>query len=174
MINSNAYSSFVQQINAEGSERTKGYNPFLFEEIYEYEREDVEELIWDTFTNKNDCELAIFMPQLKKYDGLTALKKKMSFFPFESYANLCILIALYKATYEKEYFDLLQKIYAVAGKERLACIDELSYIAKQKQVYEFLMQVYLNDSDETVRSTAMHGILWADGRLDELDDMIAV
>lgn len=33
------------------------------------------------------------------------------------------------------------------------------------------MQVYLDDSDQIARSDAIEGILWADERIDDLDDM---
>lgn len=35
------------------------------EEIYDWERDEVEDIIWDAFINKKEVDLAQFMPKLK-------------------------------------------------------------------------------------------------------------
>ena len=75
MQNSKAYGGLIKQLNASGSEKMDGYYPEVMEEIYDWEREEVEDIIWKAFFNKNEIELAQFFPKLKKYDGIKALKE---------------------------------------------------------------------------------------------------
>ena len=58
MQNSKAYDCLIKQLNANGSEKMDGYYPKVMEEIYDWEREEVEDIIWDAFFNKNEIELA--------------------------------------------------------------------------------------------------------------------
>lgn len=52
MQNSKAYDYLIKQLNANGSEKADGYYPRVMEEIYDWEREEVENIIWDAFGNK--------------------------------------------------------------------------------------------------------------------------
>ena len=51
MQNSNAYSYLIKQLNASGSEKKDGYYSHIMEEIYEWERDEVEDIIWSAFVN---------------------------------------------------------------------------------------------------------------------------
>ena len=63
MQNSKAYNCFMEQLNATGAKKKDGYYPKLMEEIYDWEREEVEDIIWDAFLNKKEIELAQFLPK---------------------------------------------------------------------------------------------------------------
>lgn len=63
MKNSKAYEGLIKQLNANGSEKMDGYYPEVMEEIYDWEREEVEDIIWNAFFNKNEIELAQFFPE---------------------------------------------------------------------------------------------------------------
>lgn len=52
MQNSKAYDCLIKQLNANGSEKMDGYYPKVMEEIYDWEREEVEDIIWDAFLIK--------------------------------------------------------------------------------------------------------------------------
>ena len=80
MQNSRAYIDFMKQTKAVGREKMEGYNPSTLEKIYDWEREETEDTIWNYFVNKNDSGLAIFMPKLKKYNGMEALEDKLNIF----------------------------------------------------------------------------------------------
>ena len=54
MENSIAYKKLVKQINAVGREKLDGYYPNILEEVYDWEREDAEVLIWNTFHEKKE------------------------------------------------------------------------------------------------------------------------
>lgn len=57
MQNSSAYDCLIKQLNANGSEKKDGYYPQIMEEIYDWERDEVEDIIGDSFINKNEVEL---------------------------------------------------------------------------------------------------------------------
>ena len=50
MDNSIAYKQLLKQINAVGSEKLNGYYPNTLEEIYDWERNKVEDIIWSAFS----------------------------------------------------------------------------------------------------------------------------
>lgn len=52
MQNSKAYNYLIEQLNATGAEKTSGYYSRIMEEIYDWEREEVEDIIWDAFLIK--------------------------------------------------------------------------------------------------------------------------
>ena len=52
MQNSKAYDYLIKQLNANGSEKMDGYYSGVMEEIYDWEREEVEDIIWDAFLIK--------------------------------------------------------------------------------------------------------------------------
>lgn len=60
MENSRAYKFLIEQINATGSKKSDAYYPKILEEIYDWERDEVEDFIYNTFVNNNDTDLAIF------------------------------------------------------------------------------------------------------------------
>ena len=98
MQNSRAYADFIKQMNATGREKMDGYDSQTLEHIYDWEREEVEGIICNAFTNKNDVELAPFLPKLKKYDGIKALNKSLYLFQIPSYASVIIGQTLYEVT----------------------------------------------------------------------------
>ena len=98
MENSIAYKQLLKQINAVGSEKLNGYYPNTLEEIYDWEREEVEDIIWDAFFNKKEIELAQFFPKIKKYDGIKALKESPYLLQIPSEASVEIGKILYEVT----------------------------------------------------------------------------
>ena len=110
MKNSKAYDCLIKQLNASGSEKMDGYYPKVMEEIYDWEREEVEDIIWDAFFNKNEIELAQFFPELKKYDGIKALKESPYLLQIPSEASVEISKILYEATGDEGYLDIIKKI----------------------------------------------------------------
>lgn len=79
------------------------------EEIYDWERDEVENIIWDAFINKNEVELAQFLPKLEKYDGIKALKESPYLFQIPSGASTEIGKILYEVTGDENYLDLIKR-----------------------------------------------------------------
>ena len=57
--------------------------------------------------NKNDTDLAVFMPYLRDYDGMKALKKKLSEVHVPGYASADVAIVLFSVTGEGKYSDIV-------------------------------------------------------------------
>ena len=108
MQNSRAYGYLIEQLNASGSEKLDGYYPRIMEEIYDWERDEVEDIICDAFINKKEIDLAQFMPKLQKYNGIKALKESPYLFQIPSGASVHIGKALYEATNDDNYLDLIK------------------------------------------------------------------
>ena len=109
MKNSKAYDCLIKQLSANGSDKMDGYYPEVMEEIYDWEREEVEDIIWDAFFYKNEIELAQFFPKLKKYDGIKALKESPYLLQIPSEASVEISKILYEATGDEGYLDIIKK-----------------------------------------------------------------
>ena len=135
MQNSKAYDCLIKQLDANGAEKKDGYYPRVMEEIYDWEREEVEDIIWDAFFNKKEIELAQFLPKLEKYDGIKALKESPYLLQIPSEASVEIGKILYEATGDEEYLDLIKRN----------------------------IDIYINNSNRVNRSTAVMGILYNKG-----------
>jgi len=159
MENSKGYKELIQQMNANGSKKMDGYYPRLMEEIYEWEREEVEDIIWETFVNQNDSDLAIFLPKLKKYKGIDALKSKLDTYDIPSGGSVKISQVLYEATKDNKYLDTIKQNIDLEP-NKISNVAILSYCKPCKKTYELLVDIYINSENEVVRSTAVTGILY--------------
>jgi hypothetical protein len=160
MENSNAYHQFIEQIDAVGSKCLDGYNSSLLESIYDWEVDKVEDIIWDRFCEKTDTDLAIFLPKLKKYNGIEMLKKKINDCEIPSSNSLNIAIVLYDNTQENEYFEIIKANYNGNTEiNRMIVTAQLTYIKCNKLILEYFIQVYVEDQSSKVRSVAVTGML---------------
>ena len=170
MENSIAYKKLVKQINAVGREKLDGYYPNILEEVYDWEREDAEVLIWNTFHEKKDTDLALFLPKLKSYDGIVALKKMLQKCKVPSRSSVNIAKVLYDISNKKEYLDILFLNY----KEQESDLGTVSIIASCKpseEVYKILVNIYISNPNSTIRSTAADGILYNKGYISNSNDI---
>jgi hypothetical protein len=169
MKHSEAYTDFKAQLKAVGRQRMEGYDPDLFDRITEQERSEVEKDVWIHFMNKNDADLAVLMPLLKNYDGIAALKKKLAEFKIPSYGSADIAFALFEATGEAKYLDIIMDNYrGLAVNTPIAA--GLARLAKRPGVYALLVDIYQHDKDEANRGQAIVGLLWRDGKLNSVND----
>ncbi len=150
-MNSEAYTDFKAQLKAVGRQRMEGYDPNLFDKITEQEN------------------LAVLMPALKNYDGIAALKKKLAEFKIPSYGSADIALALFEVTEEEKYLDIIMDNYrGLAVNTPIAA--GLAGFAKKPGVYNLLVDIYLHDKDEANRVQAVVGMLWRDGKLNNVKD----
>ena len=170
MENSIAYKQLLKQINAVGSEKLNGYYPNTLEEIYDWEREEVEDIIWDAFFNKKEIELAQFLPKLEKYDGIKALKKSPYLLQVPSKASVEIGKILYEVTGDEEYLDLIKRNID-ASPETISYVSILSYCKPCQRVYNILADIYINNNNSVNRSTAVMGILYNKGIIKDRDSI---
>ena len=169
---SNAYKEFKRQIKSHKWEIKKdGYYPGLLKNIYDSERKEIERIIWKNFVWKNDIELAIFLPQLKYYDGIKALEKKLLKSKIPSRQSAEISIVLFEATNKQEYLDIIMQNYKEMADKSFVVV-ELAYLAKNTAVYNLLKDIYINDNDDTNRIQAINGILMHDGLIEDIKEIL--
>ena len=169
MEHSSAYIDFKKQLKETGKQKLDGYYPDLLYCINADERKEIEKDIWTYFVKKDDAGLAIFMPYLEDYDGIGALKKKLSAFKVPSSVSADIALALFDVTEDKQYLDIIMDNYrGLAVNTPIAA--RLARLAKKPGVYDLLVDIYLHDKDEANRVQAAVGILWRDGKLNSVNN----
>lgn len=167
-----AYKEFKRQIKSHKWEIKKdGYYPGLLKNIYDSERKEIEKIIWKNFVWKNDIELAIFLPQLKYYDGIKALEKKLLKSKIPSRQSAEISIVLFEATNKQKYLDIIMQNYKEMADNSFVVV-ELAYLAKNTAVYNLLKDIYINDNDNTNRIQAINGILMHDGLIEDIKEIL--
>lgn len=169
MENSKAYNMLISQINATGRQKLDGYYPKIMEEIYDWERDEVEKIIWETFNN-GDTDLSMFLPKLRNYNGVDALKKMLDKCNIPSANSLNIAETLYKETKQREYLDVFIKNYK-ANEKDYSVVSQLSYLPPDDDVLKLLEEIYINSNDDMVYDTAITGILYNKGIIKDLDDL---
>lgn len=162
MQNSKAFECLIKQLNANGSEKMDGYYPGIMEELYDWEREKAEDIIWDAFNNKKEIELAQFLPRLEKYDGIRALKESPYLLQIPSEASAKIGKILYEAAGEEDYLDIIKRNID-ASPETLTYVSILSYCKPCQRLYNILADIYINNNNRVNRNTAVMGILYNKG-----------
>lgn len=158
MENSKAYLDFKEQINAVGVNRKDGYYPKLLDEIYDWERDEIEKLIWFHFCDKDDLDMASFLPKLQKYPGILKLEEKLSDSPIPSEQSSVISITLLGIKEDDKYLDVIKENIRLEP-NKIQNVARLAYCKPSKKIYDVLVDVYINSEDGVMRSTAVTGIL---------------
>lgn len=172
MENSKAYKYLIEQVNATDSKKLDGYYPKILEEIYDWERDEVEDIIWNIFHRNNDTDLAEFLPKLKKYNGIEALKEALRTCNIPSGNSLNIANTLLEYTGDEQYLEIFKKnIDASEEDDNLEAVAMLSYCKPSDAIFNILAEIYINDDNETVRSTAVDGLLHCKGYIENPLDM---
>lgn len=162
MQNSSAYSHLTKQLNANGSEKKDGYYPRIMEEIYDWEKDEVEDIIWDAFINKNEVRLAPLLPKLDKYDGIRALRESPYLLKIPSNASAEIGKVLYEVTDDEKYLDVIKRNID-ASPDTISYVSILSYCKPCPRLYNILADIYINNSNKVNRNTAVMGLLFNKG-----------
>lgn len=165
MENSVAYIELIQQIKATGREKMEGYNPQILDEIYEWEREEAEKIICQKFC-ENDIDVAVYFPKLKYYDGIKLLEHKLKTLNIPSGGSVLIAQILYEATKDEGYLDIVMQNIEQEP-DSISYVATLSYCRPSKKAYELLVQIYVNNENSTIRSTAVTGILYNKGIIND-------
>lgn len=172
MEHSKAYKKLFEQLNATGFQKKDGYYPRIMEEIYDWEREEVEEVIWEAFPR--DRDLAIFLPKLKKYDGVKALNEMLVKCSIPSGGSVTISEVLYECTGDDKYLDVIKQNID-KDENDISYVATLSYCKPCKKAYDFLVEIYLKDNNEsnskTIRGAAVTGILYNKGVIKDPHDL---
>lgn len=167
---SKAYESFVRQINSSNSQKLDGYNENLFNEIYDSEVEEVEDLIWDTFYNKHDIDILVLFPKLKKHDGVSTLKSIIKDYSIPSSASMLISYLIYQNTKEIDYLEIMER-NIVESQYEYSYVSMMIYSAPCAEIYQVLVRVYINCSNRIALSSSIDGILYNKGFIKNLEDV---
>ena len=93
----------IKRIVNDGYRRAyQSFSPSLLEGIQDWEREEIEDYIWDCFHNKGFSDMAPLLPKLTKYDGIAALKKSYASADNDLKARE-YAFALYQATGDEQF-----------------------------------------------------------------------
>ena len=168
MENSKAYKELFEQLNATGFQKKDGYYPRIMEEIYDWEREEVEKVIWEAYPR--DIYLAQFLPKLKKYDGVKALKEMLPECRIPSYGSVTISHVLYECTGDGKYLDVIKQNID-KDEDAISYVATLSYCKPCKKAYDLLVDIYLESNNEISRSAAVTGILYNKGVIKDPHDL---
>ena len=169
MKNSDAYQKFYNQIHATGKQRMDGYDPNLMEKIYDWERDEIEKKIWKLYCTEGDINVAIFLPQLRNYQGMKKLEDSLEN-NISSEKKLIIAIILYEKTSNIIYFEIIKKNIE-SNLNEVSNISKLLECKPDLNICELLIYVYINSSDEIVRDTAVTGVLYNKGIINDPFDI---
>lgn len=170
MENSKAYKYLIEQINATEIKKMDGYYPRIMDEIYDRERDDVENIIWNTFNNNKDYELAKFLPKLKKYNGIEALKGTLIQCNIPSDNSVTIAKVLYEYTGDNKYLEVI-KSNIEKDKDNISNVAMLLDCKPSEGLYNLLVNIYIDSDNKIVRSSAAIGILYNKGLIRNPHDM---
>ncbi len=173
MENSEAYKRFIKQLKSIGSAKKDGYDPRTIDLLYEWERDEIEDIIWDYFNNKNDYLLCTLMPKLKKYDGVKALQESSFLDRIPSSGSAYISSVLYECTKDEKYLDIIKRNID-ADPNNIEYVSILSYCDSSDKLFELLKDVYLNNNNAVNRGIAVRGMLHIRGLMKAINDPIDI
>lgn len=159
MQNSYAYGLLIKQLNATGSNKKDGYYPKLMEEIYEWEKDEVEDIVWKAFNEKHEIGVAQYLPKINKYDGIKALKECPFLNQIPSGSSVEIAKVLYEATDNEEYLEMIKKNID-ACPDNISFVSTLSYCKPCPKLNSLLIDIYINNENKVNRNTAVMGLLY--------------
>jgi hypothetical protein len=177
MCHSLAYKYFIEAYNAKENERRyHEYQSNLFDGIYDWEIDEVEDMIWNRFNKTNDSDLDQYLPRLKKYDGIKILLLIFKKTDIGLYRMTHISLILFKATGMIKYINILKKyFYKLKRLDRVSTTVDLSCCDPNEHILKLLFDIYLEDEDAVVRFISIEGILYQRGYMkspDSLEDSI--
>lgn len=170
MANSKAYTIFLKQIRAIGYDKKDGYYANLFDEIYECEREEIERLIWNKFTQESDVGLVQFIPRLKNYNGIDALLKSDFLYQIPSYACVETCRTLYEYLGDGKFLDIIKENIDMCPNE-IGYVSTLSECRPSEKLKDMLMDIFINNPDSINRNTAFMGLLHIAGVIKDLNSI---
>lgn len=164
---SEAYNNIIKQVDAKGYQKAQGYGPSLFNKIYHYEREKVEEILIRLY-NKGDWQGIEFMPQLQKMDGISIMKNELPKLPNPSRIRAEFADILLKATGDKIYEDILYENLKISndGDRNIVLMRLLKYKPSQR-LFTTCRDLCEHDSSHLVRLFAAIGLLYCAGIIND-------
>lgn len=107
------------------------------EETYDWERDEVEEIIWNTFHKNNDIDLAPFLPKLSKYNGIDALKEALNKCNIPSDNSL----NMWNYTNDIQYLEVFRKNIDTVN------FSILNSCKPDKYIFDLLKEMSIHNAD---------------------------
>lgn len=169
MGNSKAYDYIVKQMKATGREKLDGYDERAFDGLTDDERNIIEDKIWRRYKFGFDDGLAVYLPKLRKHDGISALRKKLL---KEKSVESRVFLAdiLYRATMNESYFQIFRDCCNNEnGRLRVAVV--LQDYPKGAITKEILKEIFIQSDYGPTQITAVKGILYQVGCLHSVNNL---
>ena len=155
MEHSDEYRKFMKYLGSSIQEKLDGFDDDLLEKIYDWERDEVEDIIWNMFHGVAGGVFACYLPKLSNYDGLNALKRSLS-----EYSNIETAKVLYESTGDDSYLDVFMENYNKSNGEGYSIVAALTYCKPCKKMFEILCDIYLNADEKLAVQQAAKGIFY--------------
>lgn len=166
---SKAYEKLVELIKSSDSRKADMYSTGLFDRLDDSEVEKAEDLIWETFQKEHDTGLLIFFPKLKKYDGISALRKLVNDYEIPSHLNMMIASLLYDNTKEIYYLELMEK-NIIKSQYDYPYVASMIHSEPCEEIYRVLVRIYMKCPEGIALTSCTDGILYNKGFISDLND----
>lgn len=170
MEHSKAFLVFKKQIDAAGAMKKEGYDLSLFSKAYDWERKEIETIIWNSFHNNGDADLLAFFAELKFYDGIGELYLLLDSDDTSERLRLLSAFYLYQKLGEKK---IIEKIKAIITRNEFdySDISLLTHLNKSEEVYDLFVYIYKMANEKIAISCAINGLLFNKGYIHNIDDV---
>jgi hypothetical protein len=160
-----AFASFLEQLHATGYAKGHGYNPKWFDQMSDAEKQQAETLLIDGL-NKGDIIAADALGELATLTAVQALLHRLNQTQVPSWDNAELASALWKATQDLKYQDLLIDNLSIKNDlRRNAVTVGLLATARTSKLLDTCVSLAESDPYSTARFTAAEGALHIVGLL---------
>ena len=164
MEHSEMYTYFIDLINGPSVDRRmSGIPSLLLDEIYDWEREEIEDIIWRRF-QIGDVDMTYYLPRLKYYQPVEKIEEMVSECTIPSRMCVQLMYALYKIKGDPEYLEIIKNnIVMKKEKTSYAALIVQDLDKDDKKIYDFLCNLYVSDIDSLEASIVEDGIMYLKG-----------
>jgi hypothetical protein len=155
--NSPAYTEFLQQLNATGYAVGSGFNPKWFDDMTDVEKRRAEASLVDAL-QKGNTTVAHALGQLATASAIQALRQCLQQAQLPSYASAEMAAALWNATHDLAYQDLLTENLTIPSDLiRVAITVNLQSTGHTTKLLDTFIGLAEADPYDTVRSSSAKG-----------------
>ena len=160
MEHSDAYLRFINKIKSRKLEaRFDGYYTDLFTNSYDWEREELEQLVWDRYCNCNDLYVICFLAQLKGIDVIPKIKTDLLNTNIPSEKSLNLAITLYNMVKDSKYLEIIEE-NVMADPDELSFVPGMFELKLDNDVYSLFKRIYIHCPNDINRWSAVTGMLY--------------
>ncbi len=160
MENSKAYLKFINAINLrEKSGRFDGYDTDLFTHCYDWERQELEQLVWDRYCKHADWGVIYFFPQLKGIDVIPKIKKDVFMAYIPSDISMELSVVLYNMLGDIKYLEIIEK-NIMAKPDYIGFVPTAFELKPDSNVYALFKKLCINCTNNTNRMSDVRGMLY--------------